>query len=73
MTPDVLVPRPETELVVERALALHPNASGTVADLGTGSGAIALALAHERPMWQIVATDHSDAALRVAQRERGAY
>ena len=46
---DVLVPRPETELLVERALALGTGASAPVADLGTGSGAVALALAAERP------------------------
>ncbi len=71
--PDVLVPRPETELVVERTLALLPArdaAPGTavrVADLGTGSGAIALALASERPGWQVLATDRSAAALRIAR------
>jgi release factor glutamine methyltransferase len=67
VSPDVLVPRPETELVVERALALAPQASARVADLGTGSGAIALALARERPQWRVVATDASPAALEVAR------
>lgn len=68
VTPAVLIPRPETELAVELALTLLPaNEAITVADLGTGSGAIALALAHERPHWQIVATDLSPAALSVAQ------
>jgi release factor glutamine methyltransferase len=66
VTPDVLVPRPETELVVELALALLPETAQHVADLGTGSGAIALALAHERPDWQLTATDASAAALAVA-------
>jgi release factor glutamine methyltransferase len=61
--PDVLVPRPETELVVERALALCPARTAEVADLGTGSGAIALACAHERRRWRLVATDLSAAAL----------
>ncbi|MGH8149401.1 MAG: peptide chain release factor N(5)-glutamine methyltransferase [Steroidobacteraceae bacterium] len=65
--PQVLVPRPETELLVERALALRPEPTGTAADLGTGSGAIALALASERPGWQITATDLSEEALRIAR------
>jgi release factor glutamine methyltransferase len=64
----VLVPRPETELLVERALALAPTATLRVLDLGTGAGAIALALAHERPRWQIAATDISAPALAVAMR-----
>lgn len=63
----VLVPRPETELLVERALALRPEPHGRIADLGTGSGAIALALAHERPQWQVTAIDVSPAALAVAR------
>jgi release factor glutamine methyltransferase len=67
VTADVLVPRPETELAVERCLQLRSEASGIVADLGTGSGAIALALASERPRWHLIATDRSDAALRVAR------
>ncbi len=63
----VLVPRPETELLVERCLALLPTGPQHIADLGTGSGAIALALAHERPRWSITAVDASAAALTVAQ------
>ena len=65
--PAVLVPRPETELLVERALAVHPCDEARVADLGTGSGAIALALASARPRWQVVATDLSAEALGVAR------
>ena len=70
VTPDVLIPRPDTELLVERCLALLPDAPHQVADLGTGSGAIALALARERPGWRIVATDASTAALDVAAVNR---
>jgi release factor glutamine methyltransferase len=67
VSPAVLVPRPETELLVERALALRTVPVGRVADLGTGSGAIALSLASERPGWQVTATDVSSAALDVAR------
>ncbi len=68
VTPVTLIPRPETELVVELALArIAPDAPLRVADLGTGCGAIALALAHERPLAHIVATDASAQALAVAQ------
>src|SRR5215472_8945149 len=67
VTPAVLIPRPETELLVERALAVGPARPLRVADPGTGSGAVALALARERPAWRIVATDVSAAALAVAR------
>ena len=68
VTPDTLIPRPETELLVEQALArLEAAAPARVADLGTGSGAIALAIASERPVAQVVATDRSEAALAVAR------
>lgn len=70
--PEVLVPRPETELLVERALALRPEATGRMADLGTGSGAIALALALERPGWSVVATDVSADALATAKANAAA-
>lgn len=63
----VLIPRPDTELLVELVLKLLPLESARVADLGTGSGAIALALALERPQWQVTATDISAEALAVAK------
>ena len=62
----VLIPRPETELLVEMALALVTTPEACIADLGTGSGAIALAIASERPVWKILATDMSGDALTVA-------
>ena len=69
VTPDTLIPRPETELLVERALSRIPtDAQWDVADLGTGTGAIALAVASERPSCRIVASDVSAAALAVAER-----
>ena len=66
VTRDTLVPRPDTETLVDWALALLPPA-GRVADLGTGSGAIALALRHRRPDATVVASDLSPAALAVAR------
>jgi release factor glutamine methyltransferase len=67
VTPAVLVPRPETELLVQRALALCSSLAARALDLGTGSGAIALALAAERPGWEVLAADVSAEALAVAQ------
>lgn len=68
VSPATLIPRPETERLVELALERLPDDRALrVADLGTGSGAIALALASERPQAQVVATDVSEDALRVAQ------
>jgi release factor glutamine methyltransferase len=65
----VLIPRPDTELLVEAALRRIPEqADWRIADLGTGSGAIALALASERKKCEIHATDISRAAIRVAQK-----
>ena len=67
VSPDVLIPRPDTELLVETALTLYPaEASIKVLDLGTGSGAIALAIAKARPHWHVCATDESQAALAIA-------
>lgn len=70
VSPAVLVPRPETELLVELCLAHFDQAPRFVADLGTGSGAIALALASERAAWMLIATDVSPAALEVAAINR---
>lgn len=67
VTPDVLVPRPETELLVEHALAAFPSQSLRYADVGTGSGAIAIALKKERPAAFVVGLDKSHKALGVAQ------
>ncbi|MCB1624832.1 MAG: peptide chain release factor N(5)-glutamine methyltransferase [Pseudomonadales bacterium] len=67
VTPDVLVPRPDTELLVERALELCGIDNAEIVDLGTGSGAIALALANERPLWRVTAVDRSAAAIEVAK------
>lgn len=67
VNPHVLIPRPETELLVETALALLGQGPREVADLGTGSGAIALAIAQERPDCAVLATDYSAEALALAR------
>jgi len=68
VTPDTLIPRPDTEIVIETILVLLPKSKQLHAlDLGTGSGAIALALTKECPLWSITATDFSRAALAVAR------
>jgi release factor glutamine methyltransferase len=65
--PAVLIPRPETEVLVETALAQIPEAASfDVADVGTGSGCVAIAIARDRPRAQLVATDISRAALEIA-------
>jgi release factor glutamine methyltransferase len=70
VTRDVLTPRPETELVVEEALAAFPDRAArlSILDAGTGSGCLAVALAKEFPAAEIIATDVSEAALQVARR-----
>jgi release factor glutamine methyltransferase len=67
VSPAVLIPRPETELLVELALQLVTVEEANVADLGTGSGAIALALAYERSLWNVVAIELDPQALAIAQ------
>jgi release factor glutamine methyltransferase len=68
ITRDVLIPRPETETLVETALARLPaDREARVLDLGAGSGAVALAIAHERPRAQVLAVDASEAALALAR------
>lgn len=65
---DTLIPRPDTELLVETALALIPATPAEVLDLGTGTGAIALALAAERPAWRVTGVDRVEAAVALAER-----
>jgi release factor glutamine methyltransferase len=74
VTPAVLIPRPETEHLVEAALAhLPPALAAHVADVGTGSGAIAIALAVERPLLFVTALDLSQQALQIAERNAEAH
>ena len=70
VSPDTLIPRPDTEDLVAKALALLPNQPATVADLGTGTGAIALALASERSNWQVTACDFNAGAVALAEENR---
>jgi release factor glutamine methyltransferase len=68
-TPDTLIPRPETELLVEFVLSKFESKNTcSVLELGTGTGAIAIALAHEKPAWALCASDYSEQALAIAAR-----
>jgi len=70
VSPQVLIPRPETELVVRTALELPLSERARVLDVGTGSGCLAITLAAERPGWRMVAVDRSLTALQMARRNR---
>ena len=67
VTPDTLVPRPDTEILIETVLSLNLPFQTSMVDLGTGTGAIALSLAKERPDWKVLATDIYFPTLEVAQ------
>jgi len=73
VTPEVLIPRPETELLVQKILDNFSTEQRNIVDLGTGSAAIAVALALARPTWQFIATDYSPGALRIAERNIRRY
>lgn len=68
VTSDTLVPRPDTEVLVETVLNLNLPNTANIVDLGTGTGAIALALASERPDWQVTAIDIYAPTLEVAKK-----
>ncbi len=70
VTPDVLIPRPETELLIDLALELPLPDNARALDIGTGTGCIALTLSAERPGWTVMASDISSRALEVARRNR---
>ena len=71
VTRDTLIPRPDTELLMEITLARFDQQSIKVVDLGTGTGALAVSLAAERPGWQILGTDISKSALAIAKKNAG--
>ncbi|WP_252178964.1 peptide chain release factor N(5)-glutamine methyltransferase [Endozoicomonas sp. 4G] len=68
VSPSVLIPRPDTELLVELALSMPVSDQAAVADLGTGSGAIALAMAVERPQWQVIGVDRLPGPVATAKK-----
>ncbi|MCQ4269002.1 peptide chain release factor N(5)-glutamine methyltransferase, partial [Pseudomonas stutzeri] len=70
VAPHTLIPRPDTELLVETVLERLPATPARLLDLGTGTGAIALALAAERPAWQVTGVDRVDEAVALAERNR---
>jgi len=68
---DTLIPRPETELLIEHALKKIPtDSTNNILDLGTGTGAIALAIAYERPLSKVMAIEQSPAALNIAEQNK---
>lgn len=69
---NTLIPRPDTEILIERVLGLDLPQQASVLDLGTGTGCIALTLAAERPEWQVVALDYSMEAMKVAEKNKAA-
>jgi len=70
VSPDTLIPRPDTEALVDQVLSLLPQSEACIADLGTGTGAIALALASEKPRWQVYACDYQAGAVALATQNR---